>query len=101
MQEFWEFPGGKLIRGESAEDALRREITEELGIEITSCDHFYSLEHDYPGLRVAIDFFLVGKWHGTPRGREGQALQWLHPEEISLETLLPADVPLIELLQNL
>jgi len=101
MQEFWEFPGGKLIRGESAEDALRREITEELGIEITSCEHFYSLEHDYPGLQVAIDFFLVGKWHGTPRGCEGQALQWLHPSDMSPGLLLPADAPVLELLKDM
>jgi len=101
MQEFWEFPGGKLASGETAEDALRRELAEELGIEIAFCEHFHSLEHDYPEMRVAIEFFLVGQWQGTPSGIEGQALKWLRPSEFSPGLLLPADAPLVELLRAL
>jgi 8-oxo-dGTP diphosphatase len=101
MQEFWEFPGGKLAGGESAEEALRRELVEELGVEITSCVHLHSLEYDYPEMRVEIDFFLVRKWRGTPSGIEGQALRWLRPAEISPGMLLPADAPVLDLLQNL
>jgi 8-oxo-dGTP diphosphatase len=101
MQAFWEFPGGKLAGGESAEAALRRELAEELGIEFTACEHFCSLEHDYPELRVAIDFFLVRQWRGTPSGIEGQALQWLRPSDMSRELLLPADAPVLELLKEL
>ena len=94
MQEFWEFPGGKLAGDESADEALRRELVEELGVEITSCVHLHSLEHDYPEMRVEIDFFLVRKWRGTPSGIEGQALRWLRPAEISPGQLLPADADL-------
>jgi len=101
MREFWEFPGGKLAIGESAEDALCRELAEELGIEIMSFEHFHSLEHDYPGMRVAIDFFLVRHWQGTPSGIEGQALRWLRPSEISPGQLLPADEPVLDLLGEL
>jgi len=101
MREFWEFPGGKLSRGESALDALRRELSEELGIDIAACAHFCSLEHDYPDTRVAIDFFLVRQWQGTPSGIEGQALRWLGPAEILPGMLLPADAPVLELLQEL
>ncbi|MCH8336783.1 MAG: 8-oxo-dGTP diphosphatase MutT [Proteobacteria bacterium] len=101
MRGFWEFPGGKLASGESAEDALRRELAEELEIEIVSFEYFCSLGHDYPGMRVAIDFFLVRQWQGTPSGIEGQALQWLRPSEFSPGLLLPADAPLLDLLQNL
>jgi 8-oxo-dGTP diphosphatase len=101
MQEFWEFPGGKLASGESAGEALRRELVEELGIEITSCDHFHSLEHDYPEMRVAIEFFLVRKWQGTPSGIEGQVLRWLKPSQISPGELLPADEPVLAALNNL
>jgi 8-oxo-dGTP diphosphatase len=101
MQEFWEFPGGKLASGESAEEALRRELVEELGIEITSCDHFHRLEHDYPEMRVAIEFFLVRTWQGAPSGIEGQELRWLRLSEISPEMLLPADAPVLELLREL
>jgi 8-oxo-dGTP diphosphatase len=101
MREMWEFPGGKLGRGESSKDALRRELTEELGIEIRSCDHFYSVEHDYPEMHVVIDFYLVRDWQGTPRGLEGQALQWLRPSDVSPGLLLPADEPVLELLKNM
>jgi 8-oxo-dGTP diphosphatase len=101
MREFWEFPGGKLADGESAQDALRRELGEELGIEIATCDHFYSLEHDYPDTRVAIDFFLVRQWQGTPSGIEGQAVRWMRLSEISHGLLLPADAPVLELLKNM
>ena len=101
MQEFWEFPGGKLASGESAAEALRRELAEELGIDMTSFDHFCSLEHDYPERRVAIDFFLVREWQGTPTGVEGQAMQWLKPADILPDLLLPADAPVIEMLEKL
>ena len=101
MQEFWEFPGGKLASGESADDALRRELAEELGIEIHSFEHFRSLEHDYPGVRVSIDFYIVREWQGTPSGMEGQVLQWLKPSQVPSDLLLPADGPLLEVLQKL
>jgi 8-oxo-dGTP diphosphatase len=100
MQDYWEFPGGKLADGESAVDALRRELGEELGIAITSCDHFHRLEHEYPDTRVAIDFFLVRKWQGTPSGIEGQSLRWLRSSEILPGMLLPADAPLLDLLKD-
>jgi hypothetical protein len=51
--------------------------------------------------RVAIDFFLVRQWRGTPSGIEGQALQWLRPSDMSRELLLPADAPVLELLKEL
>lgn len=101
MQEFWEFPGGKLASGESAEDALCRELAEELGIEIHSFDHFRSLEHDYPEARVAIDFYIVREWQGSPSGMEGQVLQWLKPSEVSSDLLLPADAPILDALEKL
>ena len=101
MQEFWEFPGGKLAGGESAEEALHRELVEELGVEITSCVHLRSLELDYPEMRVEIDFFLVRKWRGTPSGIEGQALRWLRPAEISPGMLLAADEPVLDALKQL
>ena len=101
MQDYWEFPGGKLVSGETAAVALRRELVEELGIEIGSFEHLRNIEHDYPEMHVVIDFYIVTSWAGTPSGREGQALKWIKPAELSSEILLPADAPLVELLQNL
>ena len=100
MREYWEFPGGKIRSDESAQDALGREVAEELGVEVESCDFLVRLEHDYREFRVEIDFFLVRQWRGTPSGVEGQALQWLHLEELSVDTLLPADAPVIDILKQ-
>ena len=100
MQDFWEFPGGKIIQGESIADALSRELDEELGILITAFDHFFSLKHDYPDLQVAIEFFLVSEWQGNPCGVEGQSLRWVTLDELGDSKLLPADQPLIEALRR-
>ncbi len=100
MQDYWEFPGGKIRTGESAQAALSRELGEELGISIDSCVHFHRLSHDYPEIRVAIDFFLVGTWRGTPSGREGQSLRWSRVEDLSADALLPADAPVVEMLKD-
>jgi 8-oxo-dGTP diphosphatase len=100
MQDFWEFPGGKIMQGESSTDALSRELHEELGIRITACKHFFSLEHDYPDIHVAIDFFLVSDWQGVPNGAEGQSLQWVSVDALGESKLLPADQPLVEALRR-
>jgi 8-oxo-dGTP diphosphatase len=100
MQDFWEFPGGKVMQGESTADALSRELNEELGIRVTAFIHFFSLEHDYPDIQVAIDFFLVEEWQGVPNGAEGQSLQWVSAGELHESKLLPADQPLVEALRR-
>ena len=98
MQDFWEFPGGKVNDGESNESALRRELVEELDIRVTAAEHFHFLEHRYPDLCVAIDFYVVSAWDGEPTGREGQQLKWVPRQSLSDQRLLPADAPIIELL---
>ena len=95
MQHLWEFPGGKVENGESAETALGRELAEELGINELEFAYFQSLDHDYPDIRVSIDFFIVSGWHGTPTGIEGQRLRWVNEDELDTEMLLPADAPII------
>ena len=100
MQDFWEFPGGKIMQGESSADALVRELNEELGIRITEFDSFFSLQHDYSHIHVAIEFFLVSEWQGQPSGVEGQALQWVSLDELGESKLLPADRPLVEALRR-
>jgi 8-oxo-dGTP diphosphatase len=98
MQDYWEFPGGKVDHGEGNESALRRELAEELGIRVTAARHFHFLEHSYPHLRVAIDFYIVSAWEGEPTGQEGQQLRWVPRQSLSDQRLLPADTPIIELL---
>jgi len=95
---FWEFPGGKIADGEAPAAALRRELSEELGIIAEACDLLMSLEHHYPDRRVSIDFFRVGSWRGIPQGLEGQAVRWVSTSELADIDLLPADRPVIETL---
>ena len=95
MQHLWEFPGGKIEVGESADAALIRELAEELGVAVRDSTYFQSLEHDYPDLLVSIDFFIVSRWDGTPTGREGQQLRWVNEGELEAGMLLPADAPVI------
>lgn len=95
LQHLWEFPGGKVESGESAEMALGRELAEELGISTLEFARFQTLEHDYPDIRVSIEFFIVTGWQGTPAGIEGQQLLWVNENELDAEQLLPADAPII------
>ena len=97
----WEFPGGKIGDGESPEQALERELAEELGIEMGAVERFMHLEHDYPDRSVSIHFFLVSGWKNDPQGLEGQALCWVPPASLDDHDLLPADVPVIEALQQM
>jgi 8-oxo-dGTP diphosphatase len=97
----WEFPGGKIASDESASDALARELEEELGILLLQTEFFMRLEHDYPDRSVSIDFFLVNGWQEVPRGLEGQKLLWVKASALDDHNLLPADVPVIEALQQI
>ncbi len=101
FQGMWEFPGGKIGDGESPEQALARELAEELGIEMGAFERFMHLEHDYPDRSVSIHFFLVSAWKNDPAGLEGQALCWVPPASLGDHELLPADVPVIEALQQM
>ncbi|CAH2773644.1 MAG: Mutator MutT protein (7,8-dihydro-8-oxoguanine-triphosphatase) (EC [uncultured Caballeronia sp.] len=96
---YWEFPGGKLEPGESIEAALGRELHEELGIDVTACELWCTLEHDYPHAYVRLFFCRVTEWSGTPLGREGQAIAW-QTLPVGVAPLLPAAVPVLEWLEE-
>ena len=72
---YWEFPGGKVEPGEPARAALKRELHEELGIEVTRAYPWITREYVYPHAHVRLNFFRVLGWEGEPHSREGQALQ--------------------------
>ena len=101
FQGMWEFPGGKIGNGESPEQALGRELSEELGVELGAVERFMHLEHDYPDRSVSIHFFLVRGWKNEPAGLEGQALRWVAPAQLGDQNIVPADVPVIEALQQM
>jgi 8-oxo-dGTP diphosphatase len=100
---YWEVPGGKIEKGESVFQALKRELQEELGIEIESSEELTVLEHNYPHAYVRLHVSVIRKWSGTPEGCEGQALSWelLAAKTPSVEPLLPAAWPMLERLKDL
>lgn len=75
---FWEFPGGKVEKGESAKQAVVRELEEEVGIQATTIYRYLSLNHDYPDKTLTFDFFIVSGFDGEPYGKEGQPGEWVN-----------------------
>ncbi|NOX69302.1 MAG: 8-oxo-dGTP diphosphatase MutT [Gammaproteobacteria bacterium] len=99
--DLWEFPGGKIDAGETPGEALRRELQEELGVEIDSFAHFQRISHDYADRQVLIDFFLVSRWLGEPLGLQGQGIRWIPIDQLQEDMLLAADGPVVRALQAL
>ncbi len=97
---FWEFPGGKIHSGETAPVALKRELLEEIGIEATAFKPLMRLTHEYPDRTVELEFFDVTQWQGEPAGLEGQRIRWVDISDLNSDELLPADAPIVELLQT-
>ena len=96
----WEFPGGKINAAETSAAALRRELREELGIEVTTAEPFMRLSHEYADRTVDLEFFLVNDWDGDPDGLEGQGLRWVNVSQLNAAELLPADAPLVQALRR-
>jgi len=96
----WEFPGGKLEPGEAPGDGLRRELAEELGLQVLAAEPLLQLSHRYPDRHVHLDVWLVSRSEGVPRSLEGQALQWVDVAGLRRVNLLEADTPIIEALAS-
>lgn len=95
MGNMWEFPGGKIESGETPEEALKRELHEETGIEVVQAIAYDIAEHEDSALRVTLHFFLVDQWQGTPYGREGQPERWLAQRDLKAGEFPPANAPVI------
>ncbi len=91
----WEFPGGKLEPGESESAALRRELAEELGIEVLGGRAMMQLRHAYEDRVVELSLWVVEQFRGEPQGLEGQCLKWVEPGALTAEDILEADRPFV------
>ena len=96
----WEFPGGKLQSGETPIAALRRELDEELGIEVVTAEPWLELVHDYPEKRILLDVWRVLDYRGVVTARENQPLAWVATDDLAGLPLLAADLPIIAALQE-
>lgn len=96
---YWEFPGGKLERDETPADALKRELHEELGIDVLSASPWIVQQFVYPHAHVELHFFRVLAWTGAPVGRDGQAFAWQRPRAIDVAPLLPANTRVLAALR--
>ena len=95
----WEFPGGKLEQGETITQALTREITEELGIQIGDNQPLIQIQHDYPDKSVRLDVRRVSQFFGEPRGLEGQPVQWRDISSLDARDFPQANRAIIHALQ--
>jgi 8-oxo-dGTP diphosphatase len=91
----WEFPGGKREPGETPEEALIRELQEELGITPKVGPALINVPQHYPDKRLRLDVRYVTAWEGQPRGHEGQALAWVTPDKLPRYDMPPADRPVV------
>ncbi|CZF83551.1 8-oxo-dGTP diphosphatase [Grimontia celer] len=98
---FWEFAGGKVEDGESALEAVKRELEEEVGITAKTIEPFISLAHEYPDKALAFDFFLVREFEGKPFGKEGQPGEWVAISELANYTFPEANDPVLDKIREI
>lgn len=91
----WEFPGGKIEAGETPEQALVREIREELTAQIQVCKKIATIEYDYPKFHLSMDCFMARVISGELILKEAEAARWLSRDELNSVNWLPADKELI------
>lgn len=98
---YWEFPGGKVNSGETAYDALVRELAEELGIQVGGADELFSHQHAYVDRLVNLSVWQITQYTGVPQGLENQELAWFRWDELTNLRLLAANYTIINKAKHL
>ena len=100
LEDYWEFPGGKLEPGESPWQALQRELAEEISILPTKASPYIRVYHRYPDRNILLDVWLVEEYRGEVVSGEGQLLRWINLSQVDRYRLPPADLPIIEAIKS-
>ena len=100
FKDWWEFPGGKIEPGETPEEALRREIREELETEISVDRHLTTIDYGYPSFHLHMACYLCHVAAGELRLVEAEAAKWLAEKELGAVNWLPADMEVVEVIKN-
>lgn len=98
--DMWEFPGGKVEVGESKEDALKREIKEELEIDIENLEYLVTVDYDYPNFHLKMDCFMCEVVGGKLKLNAHNAVKWITFEELDNQKWVPADILVVNALKE-
>lgn len=96
----WEFPGGKIDANETPLDALKRELKEEIDIDVKEAKPLLNISFDYPEKRVCLHVFIVTDFIGTAKGAEGQESKWVAAKQLSTHTFPDANTPILDSLKT-
>ena len=100
-KDWWEFPGGKMEARETPEEALKREIREELSTEISVDEFLCTVKYDYPAFHLTMHCYLCSLQAETLHLNEHEAARWLSKDDLDSVKWLPADIEVIEILRNI
>ena len=100
IPSLWEFPGGKIEEGETAEECLARELKEELDIEVTVKEQVFVNEHEYPTKIIRLHFYDVDLVGGNMKLNDHDDAKWITRDEIDGFQFAPADIPVLDIITN-
>jgi mutator protein MutT len=98
---YWEFPGGKQEEDETLEECLKREIMEELGVDVKVGEHLVQVDHDYGMKSITLHLFRCFPLGGKPRPLGCEDIKWVNPKDLQAYTLPPPDVQILSFIKNI